>query len=591
MYTSFYKLNIKPFQISSDPDFMWLGEKHKEALATLKYGILDNKGFLLLTGDVGTGKTTLINSLIQSLSDDIICISVSDPSLSILDFFNYIAGSFGIDREFVSKGAFLARFRKFLFEAHEKNKKVLLIIDEAQLLTQELLEEIRLLSNIEKTFTKLINIFFVGQNEFNEILNQEQNRAVRQRLTLNYNIDPLTAGETDEYIKYRLTVAGATQTIFEPSAVQEVFRYSGGFPRRINVICDHALLSGYVKDCEIINAGIVQDCANDLKIPTHVRKREINRVAQYYPEPIPHIHSQSVSLAPEIPEEKKKRIGNLFPKIAMLFLFLVICWLMLFPVNFQKLIPGANRRVDFFKQTDLSTDTAAHIEKKLDHFEKTVDPSENLKQMKNTPEIIQADDNKRDTKRPLREAAPLHNGMDSLQEDNKKIKVKGPLFQDELEKIPEEKGFSEDEIRYPTLSVAPTASIKEEDLNPSGQYGEIRKKILSLPEQNVIIRFEFNTNDFTEEGFGILKDYADVLIMHPDTKIMIKGYTDSDGNEEYNVKLSEFRANITRSFLLGRGVTLNQIGIKGLGSKSPIESNRTSWGRMMNRRVEIEIVK
>ncbi len=568
---------------------MWFGEKHKEALATLKYGILDNKGFLLLTGDVGTGKTTLINSLIQSLSDDIICISVPDPSLSTLDFFNYIAGSFGIDREFVSKGAFLVRFRKFLFEAHEKNKKVLLIIDEAQLLTQELLEEIRLLSNIEKTYTKLINIFFVGQNEFNEILNQEQNRAVRQRLTLNYNIDPLTADETDEYIKHRLTVAGATQTIFEPSAVQEVFRYSGGFPRRINIICDHALLSGYVKDCETINAGIVKDCANDLKIPAHVGNRDVNRVAQYHPEPIPHIHSRPVSLAPEILEENKKRIGNLFPKIAIFSLFLVICWWILFPLNFQKLIPGANSRVDLFKQTDPSTDSVAHIEKKRNLLEKTTDPSENLKQMKNTPEIISADDNNRDTKSPPKEAVPRHNGMDSLQEDNKKIK--GPPFQDELEKKLEDERFTEDEFRYQTLSIAPTASIKEEDLNPSGQYGEIRKKNLSLPEQNVIIRFEFNSNDFTEEGFGKLKDFADVLIMHPDTKILIKGYTDSDGNEEYNVKLSEFRANIVRSFLLGRGLISHQIEIKGLGSKSPIESNRTSWGRMMNRRVEIEIVK
>jgi len=133
MYTSFYNLKAKPFQISSDPDFMWLGEKHKEALATLKYGVLDNKGFLLLTGDVGTGKTTLINSLIQSLSDDIICTSVTDPSLSKLEFFNYIASSFGIDQDFLSKGAFLVQFRKFLLHAYDSHKKVLLIIDEAQL--------------------------------------------------------------------------------------------------------------------------------------------------------------------------------------------------------------------------------------------------------------------------------------------------------------------------------------------------------------------------------------------------------------------------------------------------------------------------
>ncbi len=123
MYTSFYNLNLKPFQISSDPRFMWFGEKHQEALATLRYGILDNKGFLLLTGDVGTGKTSLINSLIQSLSDNIICATVPDPSLEKLDFLNYIAAAFGIDREFQSKGSFLAFFRNFLSRPVKKGKK------------------------------------------------------------------------------------------------------------------------------------------------------------------------------------------------------------------------------------------------------------------------------------------------------------------------------------------------------------------------------------------------------------------------------------------------------------------------------------
>ena len=119
-----------------------------------------------------------------------------------------------------------------------------------------MLEEIRLLSNIEKADAKLINIFFIGQNEFNEILNREQNRAVRQRLTLNYNIDPLTPDETGEYIKHRLSIAGATDSIFGEDAIQEVFMYSGGFPRRINIICDHCLLSGYVKEQKIINDGM-----------------------------------------------------------------------------------------------------------------------------------------------------------------------------------------------------------------------------------------------------------------------------------------------------------------------------------------------
>ncbi len=131
MYTAHYDLKRKPFQISSDSTFMWLGENHKEALATLRYGILDNKGFLLLTGDVGTGKTTLINALIGSLSSDVIYASVPDPNLEKIDFFNYIAAAFGLGREFDSKGKFLASFTSFLHRSYENNKKVLLIIDES----------------------------------------------------------------------------------------------------------------------------------------------------------------------------------------------------------------------------------------------------------------------------------------------------------------------------------------------------------------------------------------------------------------------------------------------------------------------------
>ena len=164
MYLSFYNLKTKPFQISTDPKFLWLGENYKEALASLKYGIMDNKGFLLLTGGIGTGKTTLINALVNSLGDNTIVAIVPDPDLEKLDFFNFIANAFKIKKMFHSKGAFIIYMSHFLHNAYNNNKKVLLIIDEAQRLNPNFLEEIRTLSNIEKQNTKLINIFFVGQN-------------------------------------------------------------------------------------------------------------------------------------------------------------------------------------------------------------------------------------------------------------------------------------------------------------------------------------------------------------------------------------------------------------------------------------------
>ena len=266
MYNKHYHLKAKPFGISPDSRFFWLSEKHAEALATLKYGVLDNKGFLLITGDVGTGKTALINRLIEDLTLKVITASIPDPGLDLLDFFKILAFEFKIKNEFHSKGEFLVLFKKFLHIAYAKHNKVLLIIDEAQRLSNELLEQIRLLSNIELKERKLINIFFVGQSEFNQMLMEERNRAVRQRITLRYNIEPLTEGETNLYIRHRLKIAGAAGEIFTPDAIREIYAFAKGNPRLINIICDHALLSGYISGIHSIDRPVVQDCERDLNI-------------------------------------------------------------------------------------------------------------------------------------------------------------------------------------------------------------------------------------------------------------------------------------------------------------------------------------
>jgi general secretion pathway protein A len=224
MYLSFYGLNEKPFDISTDPKFLWLGDKHKEAFAVLKYGVMDNKGFLLLTGDVGAGKTTLINALVNSLGDEVIVAFIPDPGLEIVEFFRYLAHAFKISNSFGNKAEFIIVFKEFLHNAYDNGKKVLLIIDEAQRLSNELLEEIRLLSNHELQNAKLLNIFFVGQAEFNTRLLETANRAVRQRITISNHIQPLTEKETGDYIWHRLKVAGSQKNIFSYVAIHEVHK-------------------------------------------------------------------------------------------------------------------------------------------------------------------------------------------------------------------------------------------------------------------------------------------------------------------------------------------------------------------------------
>ena len=279
MYLDHFSLNLKPFEMSPDPRFLWLGEKHKEALAALQYGILESKGFLVLTGDAGTGKTVLINGLLKSTRVKAITAAIPDPDLEILDFFHFLSEEFQMNKTFESKGSFLIEFKHFLHEVYQSEGKVLLIIDESQRLNHVLLEQIRILSNIELNDRKLINIFFVGQSEFKEILREERNVAVRKRLAISYNLESLDRKETETYIDHRLKIAGAAENPFTPEAMRDIFFFSGGLPRLINITCDHALLIGYSKELKQIDDGVIKECRRDLQIlsDTKIHQEENER--------------------------------------------------------------------------------------------------------------------------------------------------------------------------------------------------------------------------------------------------------------------------------------------------------------------------
>lgn len=266
MYLTHYNLTLKPFEESPDPRFFWLSEKHKNTLACLRYGIKENKAFFLVNGDIGTGKTSLINYLLLDNDIDAIVATIPDPDLSILDFFRMLSKEFNINIDFNTKGDFLIQFEHFLHNTYSEEKRALLIIDEAQRLNQQLMEQIRLLSNIERKDVNLINIFFAGQNGLNELIRDEKNKSLRQRITVHYTIEPLTEPETQEYIKYRLMVAGSKTEFFSDEAVHEIFSFSKGYPRLINIICDRALLTGYVSETKKITGAIVKQCADDLKL-------------------------------------------------------------------------------------------------------------------------------------------------------------------------------------------------------------------------------------------------------------------------------------------------------------------------------------
>ena len=271
MYLAHYNLKSIPFKTNPDPRFLWFSDKHKEALSVLKYGVLKSEGFLLLTGDIGTGKTSLIRYLVNIIKRKAFVAFIPYPNMEPLDFFNFVSEEFGMDEKYSKKVDFLVQFKKFLLTAHSKRKKVFLIIDEAQNINHDLLEQIRLLSNIEFDYRKLISIFFVGQDEIEDVLMDEKNKAIRQRISTAFHLTPLTEPETQQYIEHRLKVAGAEYNLFTAEACRKIHQLSDGIPRLINSICDCALLSGYVKGQKIIKLSLINECQMDLRIPIGIQ--------------------------------------------------------------------------------------------------------------------------------------------------------------------------------------------------------------------------------------------------------------------------------------------------------------------------------
>jgi general secretion pathway protein A len=267
MYWKYYRFKDKPFEITPDQKFLYLSEIHQEALAHLKYAIKEGKGFTVITGEAGTGKTTLVHTLLGELDGNIKTCYIFNPILERADFLNYICDDLGIKSDGMkSRGQSLTALHNFLLNCFERNEKVFLIIDEAQSLEPDLLQEVRLLTNLETSKHKLLHVILLGQPELNKILKEPRFRPLKQRITVRYHLRPLDFQETKEYIIYRLKRAGSRNiSLFDNNAIKAIYRYSKGIPRLINIVCDNALLAGFVLERTRIGKPIIRDVVNNLE--------------------------------------------------------------------------------------------------------------------------------------------------------------------------------------------------------------------------------------------------------------------------------------------------------------------------------------
>ncbi len=637
MYTSFYNLDKKPFEMNPDPSFLWLGEKHKNAFSTLLYGILDNKGFLLLTGAAGCGKTTLLKALTLSLEKDVEWAVITDPNLDRIDFYNVIARGFGIKTPFSSKVQFLIQFSHFLHKADEENKKVLLLVDDCHLLSQEMLEELRLLSNIEKADAKLINIFFVGQPEFNDLLSQPKNRALQQRLALVSELPSLDVSETDAYIRHRLKIAGTEEVLFAPQAVQLVHRFGQGVPRRINAICDQALALGFAQSLKVISDKVIEACVQKMDLPAPSGQDEFDTFAdnnsdqkQYDERFIPKPAAPAPSFSGFNLESDNR--GSWLKYGLGIFVLLIAGIYFWFPwlsslesaqkevaqkalveitkapesVPAPQPVPepepahepepvmkaaspvgtspaltmlGENRsEINGKKAADLRT---AILERAYS-ADKTTEETKNL-HAEATSDEIEKPDAQVEQKAEVADISKVEESADQGDAPAQVLAEEKPL--------PEETNTKDTDVTDPV--VVPT-EVAEEVLEVPSAEPQVEKldvvKIAPMEPRKITLGLQPNSLKLTNGAKKEFDSFVMKLKLYPRATVQIRGFVSAKNNSPENIKLSEDRALSVQKLMLAKGIDPEQIEVVGMGNQEPIASNNTREGRKKNRRVEIIVI-
>lgn len=296
MYETFFFLKEKPFHITPDPRFLYLGRKHGEAIELLSYGVKERKGFILLTGEVGTGKTTLCRALLDKHPQNTESALILNPMLSDVELLSTILHDFGLKPSGETPRAHIDCLNGFLLERYASGANAVVIIDEAQNLGPAALEMVRLLSNLETEREKLLQIVLVGQPELRKKLKMPQLRQLNQRVIIRCNLDPLDLGETAAYIGNRLVVAGSTGAVeFTPDSLRAIHRRSGGIPRMINIVCDRALTAAYISSKRLIDKRVTDMALRELESEGYIDSRSADILA--YLEYTPHIAASMFLLA------------------------------------------------------------------------------------------------------------------------------------------------------------------------------------------------------------------------------------------------------------------------------------------------------
>lgn len=553
MYHPYYNLRLSPFKVEPDPEFLWLGEKHLEGLSTLQYAIRENKRFLLLIGDAGTGKTVLIHQLRKGLPPHIRVAFIQDPGIETSDLYRILSSEFKIGGRFEGKADFLARFKKFLYVTYALHQQLLVIIDEAHRLSHELLDEIRVLSNIDFENKNPVNIFFVGQGEFERLLMDERNQATRQRIAVSYRLSPLDARETLAYIRHRLKIAGSERDLFSPEAAWEIHRLSGGTPRLINIICDRALLTGYIREQEKIGPETIRECAGELDVPLGVSVPAAEEALE-------------IPAAPKAPGPaanlSKKPLRWLIAAAAVTLVLLVY-------LSLSSVLKEDAR----LREPDAASDQPLSGRMPTPPpplGEPTPEPSEENAARK--PSALPSSDSAGASAEGMEAAASLKDAIDRPVAVERK--------RDPWEKMPVEKIESaEHEEDKATSGMPETSKATGPEIVPATQNNE-------HSVQRFYIFFKPGSAELENTSFDVLAHVSQLLSTLPGSRITLSSFPGSKAGKGYHGKLSALRTNGVKSFFASRGLgarlTVSGNLPAGLpaGTQPPQNAKSESWGEI-----------
>ncbi|HBT97235.1 MAG TPA: hypothetical protein DEB25_06205 [Desulfobulbaceae bacterium] len=553
MHKSFYGLDCEPFDLQPDPTFLWMGEKYREALSVLRYGILDNKGFVLLTGESGVGKTTLLRALTESLPPDILWAFIANPNVLKMEMFNIIGQGFGMNKEYNSKVEFMLDFQAFLKERHGENKKMLLIVDSAHLISEENLEELRLLSNIEQDDAKLLHIFFSAQPSFNATLTRPGNDAIRQRLNLIHTIEPLTALETSDYIKHRFSVAGAENRILTEKAIRSVHHFSGGIPKKINVICQQLLIEGAKRKRRIIDQGAVQECMRRFTLPDNS------------------IRMDSAAGPARGRGDSEESFNPRMLVIGISALALLAAGAGYF--FWWQPIPKSQTVPVVATTTPMKTDapSAGAVNPQININNPVATGPATTPAASNTPGNSQADNDLKENQAARSE--PSSKTDTTAAQPELAAATHPQAANDGIEEV---------------IIIKP--SQQKIRIAPLQQDAKRTVSAKALPRLKAILPLRANSLSLTDEGHAELADFVRKFKEAGQGKIEVRGYVSSDNAAPANTRLSIRRAEAVRDMLMDIGVDRASIKVRGMGIQNPLADNDTLEGRSKNRRVELEII-